>query len=730
MKEKGGLTFHELKAMKIEERKALAYKILEKQKDSGLKKHLDREWGCFEDLPVLSITEAEEEAERICARMSLEQKINQMTPNTTIDEYIPACLKYNDTPYFAGEDFDLEIPGTKFSDGPTGVVMGRSSTCFPVSMARGATWDPSLEEEIGEAMGIEARVLGANLFGGVCVNLLRHPSWGRSQETYGEDPHLIAEMGRALVRGVQRHVMACVKHFALNSIENARYTVDVQIDERSLREIYLSHFKACVDEGAASVMAAYNKVNGEYCGENRYLLTTILKEEWGFPGFVISDFVNGIRDGKKAAIAGMDIEMPIPGYYGVNLLDLVRRGEVEESVIEEAVKRILSTKIRFSKVGMHGMYTKDKLACSRHAALARQAAAKSAVLLKNEGTLLPLSLERLRKIAVIGRLAARPNIGDMKGSSHVYPPYVVTPLDGIREKAGSGIEVLYSEGVNPEDYRLIVKEADAVIVVAGLTSDDEGEYIPHWNSGCGGDRDNLGLKHHDIEMIQSVATMNRNTIVVMQGGGAIMTEPWDSSVRAILMSWYPGMEGGHALADILFGIENPSGKLPITIPKSYDQLPFFDKDAEKITYDYFHGYFLADKERYAVAYPFGHGLSYTTYAYSNLSVFPVTASEDDAIVVSVDVENTGFRQGEEVVQIYVGYQDSKVVRHVKDLRGFGRVALAPGEKKTFTARLQVKDFAYYDTDSHSWVVEKIPYVIYAGPSSRQSDLLSTIVKIE
>ncbi len=730
MKQDAGLTFHQLKAMKIEERKALAYTILEKQRVSGPRRHLDREWGRFEDLPALTPAKARDEAGRILALMSLEQKINQMTPNTTIEEYVPACLKYNDTPYFAGEDLELEIPGTKFSDGPTGIVMGRSSTCFPVSMARGATWDASLEEEIGEAMGIEARALGANLFGGVCVNLLRHPSWGRSQETYGEDPHLLAEMGKSLVRGVQRHIMACVKHFALNSIENARYRVDVRIDERSLRELYLPHFKACVDEGVASVMAAYNKFRGEHCGESRYLLRTILKEEWGFPGFVISDFVNGIRDGKRAAEAGMDIEMPIPGYYGENLLDLVRRGEVDESLLDEAVIRILSTKILFSKVGSPSAYSQNTLACGRHTGLARRAAAESTVLLKNDGALLPLSLERLRKIAVIGSLAARPNIGEMKGSSHVYPPYVVTPLDGIREKAGSGIEVSYSEGISPEDYRPIVSEADAVIVVAGLTSDDEGEYIPHWNSGCGGDRDDLGLKRHDIEMIETVSSLCKNTVVVMQGGGAVMTEPWDSSVRAILMSWYPGMEGGHALADILFGTENPSGKLPLTIPKTKDQLPFFDKDAEKITYGYFHGYFLADKERYEVAYPFGHGLSYTSYAYSDLRVSPSPASEDGEITVSVDVENTGLRSGEEVVQVYVGYKGSKVERHVKDLKAFGRIALKPGERKTFTARLKVKDLAYYDIDTSSWIVEKIAYVIYAGPSSRRSDLLSAVLKIE
>ncbi|HEY9593260.1 MAG TPA: glycoside hydrolase family 3 N-terminal domain-containing protein, partial [Spirochaetia bacterium] len=488
------LSFSDLVSMKRAERLALATKILEEESGDGKPRHLEREWGRFEDLPPMSREEAEAEARRILSGMTIEQKIRQMTPNTTIEEYIPACIKYNDAPYYAGEDRELEIPGTKFSDGPTGIVMGRSSTCFPVSIARGATWDVDLEMEIGEAMGEECRALGANLFGGVCVNLLRHPSWGRSQETYGEDPCHVGAMGAASVIGVQRHAMACVKHFALNSVENSRYKIDVEIDERALREVYLPHFRTCVEAGAAAVMSAYNKVRGDHCGESAYLLGTVLRDDWGFDGIVISDFVFGIRDGRKAVAAGLDIEMPVPGHYGEELLAAARRGEVAEELIDRSVLAILRTKIRFAQaIRDRPRPPRSIVAGPRHVELARRAARESAVLLKNEGGILPFDVSAQRRIAVVGRLADTPNTGDMKGSSHVYPPYVVTPLQGIRKRVGGKVSVAYVDGTDEGELRAAVAGADVVVVVVGLTSDDEGEYIPHWDTACGGDRSDLGL---------------------------------------------------------------------------------------------------------------------------------------------------------------------------------------------------------------------------------------------
>ncbi|MBM4445532.1 MAG: glycoside hydrolase family 3 protein, partial [Chloroflexi bacterium] len=302
---------------------------------------------------VLSQEQIEEKARHLLARMTLKEKVRQMSGDTPAMLGIVWLLTgYGRRPIPAGENRRLSVPAIRFSDGPRGVVVYHS-TCFPVSMARGASWDTDLEERIGEAMGIEARSQGANLLGNVCINLLRHPAWGRAQETYGEDPYHLGEMGAASVRGVQRHVMACVKHFAANSIENSRFKVDVRMDERTLREVYLPHFKRCVDEGAAVVMSAYNKVNGRHCGHHHHLLRDILKGEWGFQGLVVSDFMWGIHSAEAAA-AGLDLEMPFTVHFGRKLLRLVRQGRVPETVIDEAVLRILRQKVRFGQRGDPG----------------------------------------------------------------------------------------------------------------------------------------------------------------------------------------------------------------------------------------------------------------------------------------------------------------------------------------------------------------------------------------
>ncbi|NLA92650.1 MAG: glycosyl hydrolase, partial [Spirochaetales bacterium] len=679
-------------------------------------------WGRFEELPDLTYPEAIEEAKKIVAQMSLRDKVGQMTPNTTVEQYIPACLKYNDFPYIAGENVEFNLPGSKFTDGPAGVVMGNKSTCFPVSMARGATWDPQLEVRVGEVMGREARALGANLFGGVCVNMLRHPAWGRSQETYGEDPRLLGKMGVAFIEGLQKHVMACVKHYALNSMENMRYKVDVEIDERPLRELYLSQFKACIDSGVAAVMSAYNKFRGAYCGESRLLLTEILREEWGFNGFVVSDFIHGLYDGKRGAEAGLDIEMPICGRYGENLVALVEKGEVDEKYIDAAAIRIISTKIFFSKLGRNKeSYPEEIVGSKEHTSLAREVSQKSTVLLKNSENFLPLKREKLKRVVVAGTLAATPNIGEMKGSSRVHPPYIITPLMGLTEGLEEGVAITYKERVDLEQDRQLISEADVVVMVVGLTSNDEGEFIPHWSDGPGGDRPYLGLNKEDLELIDTVAKLTTKTVVVMQGGGMILTHPWDQKVSALLMQWYAGMEGGRALCDLLLGKVNPSAKLPLTIVKEPSQLPYFNKDAQEMTYDYYHGYFLTDSKGYEVSYPFGFGLSYTTYGYSNLSLEESSVKEGGLLKVAVDVENLGEVDGEEVVQLYIGYKESKVERHKKDLREWHKIPLKRGEKKRVTFELSVSDLAYWDG---GFVVEKGNYEALVGPSSREEELLS------
>ncbi len=675
----------------------------------------------------------EEAAQRLLAQMSLREKIGQMSGDTPrLRGMIKMAYAYNVRPYPAGENRRLGIPPLLFTDGPRGVVVSQA-TCFPVSMARGATWDIDLEERVGDAMGVEARTLGANFFAGVCINVLRHPAWGRAQETYGEDPFHLGEMGAALVRGSQRHVMACAKHFAANSIENSRMKVDVELDQRTLREVYLPHFKRCVDEGIASIMSAYNQVNGAYCGHNQPLLRRILKEEWGFDGFVISDFVWGIRDTAAAAMAGCDLEMPFTQHYGKRLENAVKSGSVPEATIDEAVLRILRQKIRFAPIGQPERYKPAIVAGESHRALAREVAQKAIVLLKNEpltpdqAALLPLDLREIKQLAVLGPLAGRPNLGD-SGSSRVRPPSVVTPLAGIRAAAGT-VAVQHHDGADPTAAARFAAQSDVAIVVVGLTHADEGERMPYPWGSTGGDRDSLALSPEDEALIHAVVAANPRTIVVLMGGSAIITEAWRHEALAILMAWYPGLEGGHALADILFGAVNPSAKLPTIFPKSVLQLPYFDKNAPKITYDRYHGYRFLERAGEEPAFPFGFGLSYTTFDYSELQVEPVSIFPSGAVQASVTITNSGSRAGEEIAQLYIGYPNSAVDRPAKELKGFVRVKLLPGENKQIHFSLPAGQLAYYDPDVEGWVIEAVEYVLYVGPSSANRDLLAASFRV-
>ncbi|MGM0404085.1 MAG: beta-glucosidase [Thermodesulfobacteriota bacterium] len=680
----------------------------------------------------LSDEQIQEKARAILSQMTMAEKIDQMSGDIPMFPGILGLLfAYNKRPYPAGENRRLGIPGIRFSDGPRGVVMYRS-TCFPVAMARGATWDPDLEERIGDAIGVEARSQGANFFGGVCINLLRHPAWGRAQETYGEDPHHLGELGAAMVRGAQRHVMACVKHYAANSMENARFTVDVRINERALREVYLPHFKRCVDEGAASVMSAYNRVNGNHCGHNRRLLTEILKKEWGFDGFVISDFLLGIRDTVAAAAGGMDIEMPFTWHFGRRLLRQVRKGRVPEERIDDAVLRILRQKLRFAKIGEPSRYGRHAVGCEAHRRLAREAAVKSMVLLKNDPMgdqykpLLPIDATKVKTIAIIGKLAHAKNIGDT-GSSMVRPPYVITVLEGIRAAVSPEIKIIHHKGSNLNSAAHAAQNADMVIIVAGYTHRQEGEYFPFPPKG--GDRDVLTLTPHDEDLIGRVVRANPRTAVVLMGGSAIVTENWRHKAPAILMAWYPGMEGGHAIADILFGKVNTGGRLPCVFPRSAAQLPFFDRKAKSIEYGLYHGYRLMDKKHHEPAFAFGFGLSYTTFTYSNLRLDSSEIGMDGSLGITIDITNNGSMAGDEVVQLYVEYTNATIDRPDKELKGFRRIRLKPGETRAVEFTLSARQLSFYDEKNAKWIVEAVSYRIYVGKSSSHTDLIAAAFKI-
>lgn len=614
----------------------------------------------------------------------------------------------------------IGFPGIRFADGPRGVVI-EGSTAFPVSMARAATWDPNLEYEVGLAMGREGRAFGANYSGAVCINLVRHPAWGRAQESYGEDPVLLGRMGAALTRGLRPNVMACVKHYALNSMENARFTVDVEVDEHSLHEVYLPHFKAVIDAGAESVMSAYNSVNGKYMDVNKVLLTDILRDEWGFTGFVTSDWVFGTHEGLESLEAGLDIEMPLRLLRKRELPEALRDGRLSRSTVLSSARRIVGTVLTHAATRDVTEPSRTVVASAAHRALARTVASRGMVLLKNDVVgaepLLPLP-PHIGRVAIIGKLAVSANTGD-HGSSLVHPPSTSSPLDGLREALPS-VQVTYADGSDPAAAAEAAAEADVAIVVAGMDFNDEGERIENdaadvsmlgfpfnlravqWLLGAlakitsqfgrGGDRESLTLHTEDEELIARVASANPKTAVVMIGGSAIIVENWRDRVPAILHAWYPGMEGGRALADVLTGAVEPGGRLPLAIPTSEDHLPFFDPSATSITYDSSWGQRKLDADGNAAAFPLGFGLGYTSFEQELVGVTATTAT--------VTVRNTGGRAGSTVVQVYAA--DTSAERVVPQLVGFQRVELDAGAEAAVQIELDLTPTTQRDPKTRVW----------------------------
>lgn len=661
--------------------------------------------------------------ESVIPQLTTEEKIGimsgQITEKKLLDDLF-VIEHYNVAPYPTMEVERLGLPNVKFVDGPRGVVAG-SATCFPVSIARGATFDRDLEEEIGKCIGAEVRAVGGNYYGGVCINLLRNPRWGRAQECYGEDQYHLGEMGAALTRGVQsQNVMACVKHFALNSIENARFKANVQVDMRTLQEVYLPHFKRCIEEGAASVMCAYNAVLGKHASESRLLLRDILRDQWGFEGFTLSDFLWAVYDGAKSVKAGMNIEMPCVAHYVEDIPKALEDGRLEEADLNEAVGYILRTTLYYETRKDPQSYGPEVLACPEHIKVARRAAEESMVLLKNDNNVLPFDKAKTKKIVVLGELGDTENIGD-HGSSKVHPYYTITPFRGLM-KAMPCAEVLYNDGKDIEKARELAQAADAVVIVAGYIHCDEGEYLSDRadiaEGEMGGDRVSMRLHSRDVDLIHGLKDVNPNTVVSIIGSSAILIDEWEKDVPAILFSFYSGMEGGNALADILFGDVCPSGKLPYTVARTEEDYPFFDPDCTEITYEYYHGYCKMDKENKKVAYPFGYGLSYTEFKIGN----PELEICNDTAKLVVTVENTGKVKGADVIQLYIGCEGSKVDRPVKVLRDFARVTLEPGECKRIALSVKKDQMAYFDEKANEWKTEDIQYIAYVGDSSRNCEL--------
>lgn len=659
--------------------------------------------------------------DELLQQLTIEEKVGVMSGQVTEEKFMYDLFDiehYNVKPYPTMEVERLGVPNVRFVDGPRGVVSG-SATCFPVAMARGASFNRELEEEIGKVIGAEVRAQGGNYFGGVCINLPRNPRWGRAQECYGEDQYHLGEMGAALTRGVQsQNVMACIKHFALNSIENARFKADVDTGKRTLHEVYLPHFKRCIEEGAASVMGAYNKVYGEQASESKYLLKDILRDMWGFEGFTLSDFLWAVHDGVKAAKNGMNIDMPCFSHYHNELPKAFEEGRISMEDLDESVGYILRTIIYYETRKDPQEYTKDILASKEHIAVARRAAEESMVLLKNDGNVLPLNKDKTDKIVVLGVLGDTENIGD-HGSSKVHPIYTVTPLRGLMKKMPTA-QILYNDGSDLERAKQLAADADAVVIVAGYIHSDEGEYLADRSDieYMGGDRTSMRLHKRDIDLIKGLKGVNKNTVVSIIGSSAILIDEWEADVPAILFSFYSGMEGGNALANILFGDVTPSGKLPYTVAMKEEDYPDFDPDCDYIFYEYYHGYCKMDKEDRDVFYPFGYGLSYTTFDIST----PTVEVFNDTAKINVTVKNTGDYKGAEVVQLYVGCEGSAVDRPVKILKDFQRVELLPGEEKQVNLAVTKEAMAYFNEEKNEFTTEDITYIAYVGNSSDSKSL--------
>lgn len=629
----------------------------------------------------------------------------------------------------SGHDFwttkaidEAGIPSIVLTDGPHGIRRQAGdadhlgindalpSTCFPPAVAVGSSWDPEVAAQLGAAVGREALAFGVSVVLGPGINIKRSPLCGRNFEYYSEDPLLSGTLGAAHVTAMQEvGPGASVKHFAANNQEHERMRISADVDERTLREIYLPAFERVVKESApATVMCSYNKVNGVYASHNPWLLTDVLRTEWGFEGAVVSDW-GAVSDRVAGVAAGMDLEMPgSGGATDQQIVDAVRSGALTGSVVDDAVRRVIAlTQLPHTAT--------DDFDADAHHSLARTLAADSVVLLKNDNAALPLA--RVSRLAVIGTFATEPRFQG-GGSSHINPTRTDAALDSIRDLAlERGITVEHADGfrlggsVEQESLRsqavAVAARADIAIVFAGLSDQEESE---------GFDREALDLPEAQIAVIRDVAAAAKRTVVVLSNGGVVSLEGWHDEVDAILEGWLLGQAGGSALADVLFGVVNPSGHLAETIPLRLQDTPSWNnfpgeqghvRYGEGVMVGYRH-YVSAEAP---VRYPFGHGLSYTTFATSDLHV--ETTGEDSARV-AVTIRNTGDVAGKHVVQVYVATDAGPVRRPLRELRAFSKISLDPGETRTVELSLDRRAFAYWDVELDRWVVAAGEYSIQVG----------------
>lgn len=593
------------------------------------------------------------------------------------------------------------------------------AVCYPSGASLASTWDTELVEEMAKALGDECRYFKVNLLLAPGINIKRSPLGGRGYEYYSEDPYLTGKIAESFIKGVQKTgTGTSIKHFAANNAETLRINMSSDMDERALREIYLAPFEIAVKEAKPwTVMSSYNKINGVQMAENQELLTDILRTEWGFDGVVVSDW-GGVKDRVKALTAGNDLDMPENRRNNQTILDSVRAGTLSEEVLNQSVGRILKM-IFYAKEQEN--FT-DEINFKANREVSRRVAEDSIVLLKNEGNLLPLTKEKYKKIAVIGAFAKEPRYQG-GGCTLVNPVCISKPYEEMEKLAGGDIELTYSPGyeLNNETNEELLAEAETAAASADAAVIFGGLWVAYDREGF--DRKHLEIDSSHIQLIERIAKVQKRVIVVLSNGDAVTMDPWLSKVGAVVEQFLVGETVGEAVAAVLFGRVNPSGKLPVTFPKRLEDTsayPYFPGECNHHIYGegIFVGYRYYEKKKIETLFPFGYGLSYTEFQYSNLRTDKSQMKDIDLLTVSVDVTNIGSCRGKEIVQIYVSDEVSRLLRPEKELKAFKKTELEPGEMKRLTFTLGYRDFAYYDPEAGDWVVEDGNFMIHAASSAR------------
>lgn len=660
------------------------------------------------------------------------EEVKSLVSRMTLEEKAGMC---------SGADFwhlksieRLGIPQVMVTDGPHGIRKqsaqadhlgineSEKSVCFPAGCATASSYDRSLLTTLGETIGRECQAMGVATILGPAMNIKRSPLCGRNFEYYSEDPLVSTELAAAMITGVQsKHVGTSAKHFLANNQEKRRMTNSSEVDERTLREIYLASFEGAVKKAKPwTVMNSYNRINGAFVGDSKEYLTDILRDEWGFDGYVVSDW-GAVNDRVQALKAGLDLEMPSSN--GINdklIVDAVQNGKLEETVVDQACERILDVIFRYTE-------NRDETAVfdyEKDHATAAEMEAECAVLLKNDDQILPL--RKNSKIAFIGKYAKEPRYQG-GGSSHINSWKVESALEAVKDIAGVTFSRGFDDAEDIVDEKLqeeavkAAQEAEIAVVFAGLPDNFESE---------GYDRKHMNLPDCQNTLIERIASVQKNVVVVLHNGSPVRM-PWKEQVKGILEAYLGGEAVGKAIVDLLFGKANPCGRLAETFPERLEDTPCYltygkGKDTALYQEGVFVGYRYYTSRNVKAAYPFGYGLSYTTFAYENLTVDKKEMDDTEILKVSVNVKNTGDRSGKEVVQLYVQAPGDEVVRPIRELRGFDKIMLEPGEEKTVTFELDMRAFAYWNTQIHDWFAEDGIYRILIGRNAEEMLLEETV----